>query len=187
MTRTSDKRQRLVAAARQLLHQQGYNQTTLADIAEASGVPVGNVYYYFKTKEDIASAVIDERRQEFQSLYRQWDQSLAEPRQRLRQLLDMAISLRHTMAEHGCPIGGLCQELNGERTELASRADSILRDQMEWVTRQFSQMGRDDAGQLAVHLVAILQGTSLLANSLHDAGLVVAQLEQTKAWLDGLR
>jgi AcrR family transcriptional regulator len=40
-----DKRQRLVEGARRVLHQQGVEKTTLADIAHAADVPVGNVYY----------------------------------------------------------------------------------------------------------------------------------------------
>jgi AcrR family transcriptional regulator len=42
------KPERLVAGARQVLHRQGVEKTTLADIAQASDVPVGNVYYYFQ-------------------------------------------------------------------------------------------------------------------------------------------
>ena len=37
------KRQRLIAAANQLLYQQGVEKTTLADIAQAADVPAGNV------------------------------------------------------------------------------------------------------------------------------------------------
>ncbi len=37
------KRERLVAAAVQLLHQQGTERTTLADIAQLADVPVGKV------------------------------------------------------------------------------------------------------------------------------------------------
>jgi len=186
MPRQNNKRERLVAAARQLIHQQGYSQTTLADIAEQSGVPLGNVYYYFKTKDELATAVIEQRREEFQAMYRQWEQEYSEPRQRLRTLLDSLIGWRDSVAEHGCPVGSLCQELNNQRSDLADRIDSILRDQLGWVSRQFHAMGREDAEQQAIHLVALLQGTSLLANSLNDAAIVVPQLEQTKAWLDSL-
>ena len=42
--RRSDKRDRLVAAATQLLVEQGIERTTLADVAAAANVPVGNVY-----------------------------------------------------------------------------------------------------------------------------------------------
>ena len=46
----SSKRDRLILAARDLIHSQGVERTTLADVADASGVPFGKVYYYFKTK-----------------------------------------------------------------------------------------------------------------------------------------
>jgi AcrR family transcriptional regulator len=52
------KRDRLVAAARELIHRQGIEKTTIADIARAADVPAGNVYYYFKTKDDLIEAAI---------------------------------------------------------------------------------------------------------------------------------
>jgi TetR/AcrR family transcriptional repressor of nem operon len=55
------KRDRLVAGARETLHRQGVQATTIADIAHASDVPVGNVYYYFKFKDEIVAAVIEAR------------------------------------------------------------------------------------------------------------------------------
>src|ERR1035438_7760510 len=53
------KRDRLVAAAVQLLHQHGIERTTLADIAQLADVPAGNVYYYFKSKDDVIAAVVE--------------------------------------------------------------------------------------------------------------------------------
>src|SRR5919107_4170802 len=53
------KRERLVASARELLHQQGVERTTLAQIAHTADVPPGNVYYYFKTKDELVEAAID--------------------------------------------------------------------------------------------------------------------------------
>ena len=51
------KRERLVTAAYQLLYQQGVERTTLVEIAELATVPVGNVYYYFKTKNELIAPV----------------------------------------------------------------------------------------------------------------------------------
>ena len=35
------------------------NGRRLADIAELADVPAGNVYYYFKTKDDVIAAVVE--------------------------------------------------------------------------------------------------------------------------------
>ena len=53
------KRDRLITGARETIHRQGFAATTIADIAEASDVPVGNVYYYFKSKDELVAAAID--------------------------------------------------------------------------------------------------------------------------------
>ena len=54
----SKTRQTLVDVARKLFAKQGLENTTMNDIAVASGKGRRTIYTYFKTKEDIYSAVI---------------------------------------------------------------------------------------------------------------------------------
>src|SRR6202165_2800601 len=68
-----DKRQRLVEGARLVLHRQGVEKTTLADIAQAADVPVGNVYYYFKTKDELVQATIDAHAHDIQTMLASFD------------------------------------------------------------------------------------------------------------------
>ncbi len=57
MPRKSERtRQRIVEAANRLFYHKGYNQTSFSDVVEAAGVPRGNIYYYFKTKDEILEA-----------------------------------------------------------------------------------------------------------------------------------
>jgi len=186
MPRTSNKREKLLAAARELIHQQGYRHTTLAEIAERSEVPLGNVYYYFKTKDDLAAAVIKEHLESFVAQFKRWDADIAMPRARLEALLDYLESLRDVLAEAGCPIGSLCQELSKEDGPLAAQAGDILTFQLDWVERQFAAMGCDNPRALAMELVTNLQGISLLANSLSDAEMVSQQVARLRGWLDRL-
>ena len=60
-TAQPDKRTRLIETATKLAYARGFRETSLADIAAAARVPVGNVYYYFKTKEELAEAVVERR------------------------------------------------------------------------------------------------------------------------------
>ncbi len=53
------KREALVGAATQLLVERGLDAPSIADIAEHAQVPAGNVYYYFKTRDELIEAVID--------------------------------------------------------------------------------------------------------------------------------
>ena len=48
-------------AAAELIYEKGCIASSLTDIATAAGVPLDNVYHYFKTKEALAEALIDLR------------------------------------------------------------------------------------------------------------------------------
>src|SRR6516164_253657 len=52
--------QRWLAATR-ITYRHGLRNAALAEIAKAAKVPLGNVYYYFKTKNEIGNAIIDLR------------------------------------------------------------------------------------------------------------------------------
>lgn len=186
MPRTSNKREKLLEAARELIHQQGYRHTTLAEIAERSEVPLGNVYYYFKTKDDLAAAVIKEHLESFSEQFKRWENEISDPKARLHTLLDYLQSMKDTLAEAGCPIGSLCQELSKEDRPLAEQAGDILTMQLTWVQTQFEALGFEKARALATELVTNLQGISLLANSLNDAEMVTQQINRLKGWLDNL-
>jgi TetR/AcrR family transcriptional repressor of nem operon len=51
---------RVITAARHLFKYQGYKNTTIDDISRASGVKRGNLYFYFRSKEEIAHAAIED-------------------------------------------------------------------------------------------------------------------------------
>ena len=67
-----------------MVYQQGIEKTTLADIAAAAGVPLGNVYYYFKTKSDLVDAIVESHVAEADALLAAIDAAHAAPRDRLK-------------------------------------------------------------------------------------------------------
>lgn len=52
-----DKRDAIIEAARQLFTTEGYETTTIAEVAKLAEVAVGTVYLYFKNKVDLLEAV----------------------------------------------------------------------------------------------------------------------------------
>ncbi|MGE3676272.1 MAG: TetR/AcrR family transcriptional regulator, partial [Polyangiaceae bacterium] len=136
-----DKRSRLIETATDRVHAQGFNQTTLADVAEQADVPLGNVYYYFKTKQALGESVIDTRRAQYQSARDDWDK-LPEPKQRLKAFVRMTLDNRKLLVERGCPIGTLCAELHKEHGPLADAASDLFTEFLDWLTQQFKALGQ---------------------------------------------
>jgi TetR/AcrR family transcriptional regulator, transcriptional repressor for nem operon len=182
MPRTSDKRERLLQASRELIHRQGFERTTLADISRASGVPLGNVYYHFRSKEAILDAVADRQSDDFRARIAQFERE-PEPRARLQAFLDSVVEGRRAFAEHGCPVGSLSQELAKLPSGARDKVNQALILRAQWVSEQFRLMGRRDAQELGISLIASVQGVILMANALKDPEVIRRQVVQLKAWL----
>jgi len=181
-----DKRTRLLEAANKLVHRQGFNQTTLADIAQESKVPLGNVYYYFKTKDDIGHAMVEHHTVSIHDQLSEWDK-LPGPRKRLLASISAVANNRKVLAQSGCPIGSLCQELNKGDGPLADKTTGMFSTLLKWQETQFRLlgMGKESAGH-ALHLVSALQGASLLTNVFSDPALMLKEATRLKQWVNAL-
>ncbi|GHF00922.1 TetR family transcriptional regulator [Amycolatopsis deserti] len=58
--RRTDTRERIQQIALDLFVEQGYEKTSLREIAEALGVTKAALYYHFRTKEDIVHSLIED-------------------------------------------------------------------------------------------------------------------------------
>ncbi|WP_371673817.1 TetR/AcrR family transcriptional regulator [Streptomyces sp. NBC_00289] len=185
--RAADKRRRLTAAAARVLHEQGVERTTLADIARVAEVPVGNVYYYFKTKDDLVRAALAEHSANLDELTRSLDE-LPDPRDRLKTLIEAWVSRRDVAARFGCPTGTLAAELD-KRADgtLDVEAGVVVRQLLDWVEGQFRAMGLPEPDDLAVTLVSAYQGMSLLANALRSPDIMAREGARLLRWLDSLK
>jgi AcrR family transcriptional regulator len=180
------KRERLVAGARQVIHQQGVERTTIADVARAADVPAGNVYYYFKTKDELVGATIDSQLHEAHGLLESLERHRT-PEARLKALIRELTAHSELTAEYGCPMGSLCSELDKRAGGLEQDCAELLQLPIDWAERQFRQMGRRDARDLAVALIASYQGIALLTNTFRDPELMVREGRRLERWIDSLR
>src|ERR1700720_3052314 len=106
-----DKRSRLVSAAVGLAYQNGFGATSLADIAREAEVPLGNVYYYFKTKDEIGEAIVALRLAQLSAQRQRWNEA-GSPRDRLCACVQDVFENKDFLAECGCAVGTFCSELH---------------------------------------------------------------------------
>lgn len=52
-------RQHIIDVARTLITHKGYSAVGLAEIVKAAGIPKGSFYYYFRSKEEFAEALLE--------------------------------------------------------------------------------------------------------------------------------
>ncbi len=180
------KRERLIIAACDLFHRQGIAGTTLAHIAEAAEVPLGNIYYYFKTKDDIVAAVVEARTEEIRSATAAPQRRHGSPKARLKALVAMLADSRDTIADHGCPLGTLCTELANQPGQSPSLTAPLMRTLLDWAEHQFHAMGRRDARDLALELVISYEGSAVLTNALAQPDVMAHAARRLEKWINAL-
>ena len=186
VARRPGKRERLVAAAVQLLYQQGAERTTLADIAEGRGRSPGNVYHYFKTKDDVIAAAIDAHAQQVKTTLGAIDARHQSPKSRLKSLVREFAAQSEIIAQYGCPLGSLCSELDKRAGEPGLDVAQLMRLPFDWAEQQFRSLGRRDAHDLALDLIAAYEGSALLASTMRDPSVLSRAARRLSRWIDTL-
>jgi len=184
-TEKPGKRERLVRSAQALIHEQGAHRTTLAEIAERAEVPLGNVYYYFKSKDELIGAVLDSYKEEAASLTQAFERHRS-PQARLKALVQNWSGMREIVARQGCPMGTLCAELDKDEGGRDRDAAAVMTIIIDWAEDQFRQLDRRDARDLAMALFAGIQGAALLANTFRDPTILTRQGHHLERWIDTL-
>jgi len=184
---SESKRIELVRAAKRLLHEQGYARTSFADVASAAQVPLGNVYYYFRTKDALAQAVIASHEASLREQFSSWEAAHEDPRERLRRLIRSPLEAAQGLVRFGCPHGSLCQELEklGPNAPLAMAAARLLGVYIDWTEGQLRAAGVSArrSRALAASTVAAIQGAMLVAHTMRSEDMLAKQLRHVEGWL----
>ncbi len=180
----ADTRQQIVDEADRLFYEQGFEATSLADIAAAVRISRGNFYYHFRTKDEILDAVIIRRREHTLAMLDRWQAEGTDAAGRIISFIDILTVNRARIMAHGCPVGTLCGEL--AKLDHAAQTDAaglftLFRD---WLARQFQALGRAaDADALALHLLGRTQGVATLATAFRDDAYVDREIADMRAWV----
>ncbi|MEM9293116.1 MAG: TetR/AcrR family transcriptional regulator [Acidobacteriota bacterium] len=187
MGRTSDAKDRLLTAAKELILEQGYHAVGVAELCDRAQVNKGSFYHFFRTKQALATELVDTTwspaRDSLQQVVEDRDRSALE---RLRQLL-AAVYQHHrdTRAERGCtmgcPFANLAVEMSVHDPQLRQQLSAIFEEHAGLYRQLLEQavetgeldpenLGTGDLGLLARDLLALVEGRVLLAKTADDPG-----------------
>lgn len=185
--KSPDKKERLIQAAKLLFYRRGFAGTSLADVADTAEIPAGNVYYYFKTKEQLAEAVVTSYHQNILG----WNQAAAAgatPQDRLKLWLDGYYQMSVDGDDWNCPFGRLLIDLRQQSKRLGEQAATLYQSMLEWTEGEFAHMGQsqDTARANAQTLVGRAQGLGVIAVVLQDRQELRSHFVDIEHWIDAL-
>jgi TetR/AcrR family transcriptional repressor of nem operon len=177
-------RDQILDAASRLIQVRGYHCTSLDDVLRESGVGKGNFYYYFRSKEELAYAIIDRLVQGFveRTLEPAFADPAADPLDQISAFLDRVVdNLRARNGVGGCPMGNLASELSDTHEGFRARLYRIFvhwQDRLAAALRRGQREGRlrpDFDAEAAAHfLVASIEGALLMGKVSREIGVVEA-------------
>lgn len=179
-------RERIVEAANRLFYVKGYNQTSFADVSDELGISKGNLHYHFRSKDVLLDAVIALRIDTIKHNLARWDKEYLDGKARLRRFVRMLLNEEADLVRYGCPLGSLNMELAKDQRDLQQRSREMFDLFRHWLEKTCKQMGRRDYRALSMHLLAMAQGSALMAYVYSDAGLLKAECKKMLDWVETL-
>jgi TetR/AcrR family transcriptional repressor of nem operon len=179
----ANRRQHIIESAAGIVYRKGFAGTTVDDMLRAAGVGKGNFYHYFRSKDDLGLAIVDDLAKALNGpmLDEIFSHSKA-PQQRLADYLTFVRERRHA-DNCGDPLANLAAELgHAERFgERIRRAYAALIDRFESLVTEIAlETGSTaDARVLARMLVVQIDGACLLFKVDGDATAFDAALAAT--------
>jgi TetR/AcrR family transcriptional regulator, transcriptional repressor for nem operon len=177
-------RERIVAAASELMLTRGVARTTIEDIQEAAAISTSQMYHYFADKNDLVTAVID-----FQTGNVLGVQHLGLDRietvEDLYRWRDIMVNLvRGLGCAGGCPIGSMANELSESdpvaRARLArsfAEWENMIRDGLVAVAARGELAEGADVDRIALAMLAGIQGGLLLSQVRRDTAPLEAAVD----------
>lgn len=177
-------RDRIVAAASELMFLRGVAGTSTEDVQRAAGVSTSQIYHYFRDKIDLVRAVIAYQTEQVldaqQPLLGRLDTMDA-----LRAWRDLLVDLqRERQCEGGCPIGSMaselsetCPETRPDLIEGFGRWEAGIRDGLRAMRDRGDLRSDADPDELALATLAALQGGLLLTQVRRETAPLEAALD----------
>lgn len=185
MGRPSDARQRLIAAARDVIYAQSYEAASVDELCAAAGVNKSSFYHFFSSKQDLVLVALESQWQRLQEVFLKpaFADNLP-PQEQIMRLFELMLIGQQAQKQqsghmYGCPVGNLTLEM--------STLDEVLRERTAYYFQQwlnyFEQVLRKakeqgiipstlDTALTAQALLAYLEGVLLLAKSHNDPTLI---------------
>lgn len=164
--------ERIVLAATELFRRQGFNGTSMSQIAEISGATTGSMYHFFPGgKEELTAEVLKTSGESYRLLVEAIIAEATNPATAMNDAFDGAATvLSSTDYVDPCPIGTIAREVASTHPELRQLADSIITSWVTTVQSAFETAGiaRERAAPLARLAVASIEGGFIMARSAQD-------------------
>ena len=163
MKKGKESRQHLIECAAELFWKNGYSATGISEILKQTGLPKGSFYFYFKSKDDLATAVTEYYQKILLEQFRSSSQG-NDWESFIEEIFDYLFGRATGQTFAGCPYAVMGMETALSKPAVASVFMEGLKkfEQIFQEVLLYSGLSPDHAKILSQRMLSIYQGYLLL-------------------------
>lgn len=165
LTSTSDE---ILASARVLIMNGGYNGFSYADIAETVGIRKASIHHHFPSKVDLVRTLVKRYREDAEAGFNGLERSVSDPLELLKVYAGHWAKCIEDASRPFCVCALLASELPALPTDVASEVQGFFRFLSKWIVSVMERGSRD--GSLTLSSAPQIEGEAFLAK-IHGAML----------------
>ncbi|HUB18615.1 MAG TPA: TetR/AcrR family transcriptional regulator [Acidobacteriaceae bacterium] len=169
-----ESKTRLLDAALGVVREKGYQATRVEDICEAAALTKGSFFHHFKSKEELALAMLDHFKVQSETLFASAPhQRFTDPLDRLLAYIDFRRELlQGEVTQFTCLVGTMVQEVYTTHPRLReacergiTRHAAAIEPDIAAAMEKYHVHGNWTPESLALYTQAVLQGAFILAKA----------------------
>jgi AcrR family transcriptional regulator len=187
--RSERTRSKIIGEAASLFHHKGYTATGLDELLKNAGVTKGAFYHHFKSKKDVALAVINEVVAD--KVRKRMIEPVVNSQKPMAAIRKVVSTLRTETPTPdlltGCPINNLASELALQDKELQTALSKLMNEwEIGWteaLKRERKQRQFKDPHEFCLYLIALIEGAQAMAKTQQSRKPLDVALKRVEAIL----
>lgn len=193
----SATRLKIMDTAQQMVLDVGLSGTSIEKVIDKAGVTKGTFFYHFKTKHDLAAALItryaEDDRHHYNDFMEKAEQLARDPLQQLLIFVGLFIEMTEQLEEPfpGCLYASYCYQSGAISPDVMAQIEDMMRFWRERLGEKIEQASELHAPtipvethQVADHVLTTFEGAFILSKVLREPKLASEQLIQCRNYLE---
>lgn len=190
-------RNKIMDVAQQMVLDVGLTGTSVDKVIDGAGVTKGTFFYHFKTKHDLAAALIEryagEDQRHFDDFMQKAEQLARDPLQQLLIFIGLFIELTEKLEDPfpGCLYAAYCYQSGAISDEVMGEVEQMmhfwrqrLSEKLEGVSQLYPPKIPVSHAQVADHVLTTFEGAFILSKVMKEPKLASEQLIQCRNYLE---